>query len=135
MPTTRSHTTISPHRSAPSPTAPAWLRCSTEWARPPSTALRPRGILVVYGNASGPTPPLEIPRLNTGGSLYVTRSTVVHYTATADELRRRTDDLFAWLAEGALRVHIGGRFPVSQVSEAFTALEARQTTGKLLLVH
>ena len=59
----------------------------------------------------------------------------MHYTATADELRRRTDDLFAWLAEGALRVHIGGRFPVSQVSEAFTALEARQTTGKLLLVH
>ena len=98
-------------------------------------SLRPRGILVVYGNASGPTPPLEIPRLNTGGSLYVTRPTVVHYTATADELRRRTDDLFAWLAEGALRVHIGGRFPVSQVSEAFTALEARQTTGKLLLVH
>jgi NADPH2:quinone reductase len=98
-------------------------------------SLRPRGVLVVYGNASGPTPPLEIPRLNTGGSLYVTRPTVVHYTATAEELRGRTDDLFEWLAKGELRVHIGGRFPVSQVRDAFTALEARQTTGKLLLVH
>jgi len=98
-------------------------------------SLRPRGTLVIYGNASGPTPPLEIPRLNAGGSLYVTRPSVVHYTATAEELRGRTDDLFAWLAKGELRVHVGGRFPVSQVSEAFKALEARQTTGKLLLVH
>ena len=98
-------------------------------------SLRPRGTLVIYGAASGPTPPLEIPRLNSGGSLYVTRPSVVHYTATAEELRGRTDDLFAWLAKGELRVHIGGRFPVSQISEAFTALESRQTTGKLLLVH
>ena len=51
------------------------------------------------------------------------------------KLRGRTDDLFAWLAKGELRVHIGGRFPLSQVSEAFTALESRQTTGKLLLVR
>jgi NADPH2:quinone reductase len=98
-------------------------------------SLRPRGVLVVYGNASGPTPPLEIPRLNTGGSLYVTRPTVVHYTATVEELRRRTGDLFAWLAKGELHVHIGGRFPLSEVRAAFTALESRQTTGKLLLVH
>lgn len=89
-------------------------------------SLRPRGILVIYGAASGPTPPLEIPRLNSGGSLYVTRPSVAHYTATAEELRGRTDDLFAWLEKGDLRVHIGGRFPVSLVSEAFTALESRQ---------
>ena len=98
-------------------------------------SLRPRGVLIVYGTASGPTPPLEIPRLNTGGSLYVTRPSVVHYTATAVELRGRTHDLFNWLARGEVQVHIGGRFPVAQVREAFTALESRQTTGKLLLVH
>ena len=98
-------------------------------------SLRPRGMLVVYGTASGPTPPLEIPRLNTGGSLYVTRPTVVHYTATVEELRGRTEDLFSWLARGGLQVHIGGRFPVAQVREAFSALESRQTTGKLLLIH
>jgi NADPH2:quinone reductase len=98
-------------------------------------SLRPRGVLIVYGTASGPTPPLEIPRLNTGGSLYVTRPSVVHYTATAVELRGRTHDLFNWLARGEVQVHIGGRFPVAQVRQAFTALESRQTTGKLLLVH
>jgi NADPH2:quinone reductase len=98
-------------------------------------SLRPRGVLVVYGTASGPTPPLEIPRLNTGGSLYVTRPTVVNYTATVDELRRRTDDLFAWLAAGQLRVHIGGRYPLTRVREAFSALESRATTGKLVLTH
>ena len=98
-------------------------------------SLRPRGVCVVYGTASGPTPPLEIPRLNTGGSLYVTRPTVVHYTATTEELRRRTDDLFTWLASGQLRANIGGRYPVGQISDAFRALESRRSTGKLLLTH
>jgi NADPH:quinone reductase len=63
-------------------------------------SLRARGVLVVYGTSSGPTPPLEIPRLNSGGSLYVTRPTVVHYTATREELRARTDELFGWVASG-----------------------------------
>ncbi len=99
------------------------------------SALRVRGTLVIYGTASGPTPPLEIPRLNSGGSLYVTRPTVVHYARTPEELRARAADLFAWLAKGDLKVTIGGRYPVSQVSEAFTALESRRTTGKLLLTH
>jgi NADPH2:quinone reductase len=98
-------------------------------------ALRIRGTMVVYGNASGPTPALEIPRLNSGGSLYVTRPTVVHYTRTPEELRARAADLFAWLAKGDLKVNIGGRYPLSQVSDAFTALESRRTTGKLLLTH
>jgi NADPH2:quinone reductase len=98
-------------------------------------ALRIRGTLVVYGAASGPTPALEIPRLNSGGSLYVTRPTVVHYTRTPEKLRARAVDLFAWLAKGDLKANIGGRYPVSQVSEALTALESRRTTGKLLLTH
>jgi NADPH2:quinone reductase len=98
-------------------------------------SLRIRGTLVVYGTASGPTPPLEIPRLNSGGSLYVTQPSVVHYTRTVKELRARTDDLFEWIAGGAIRVTLGGRYPVAQVSEAFIALEARQTQGKVLLTH
>lgn len=97
-------------------------------------SLRPRGTLLIYGTASGPTPPLEIPRLNSGGSLYVTRPSVVHYTATTEELRRRTDEVFGWIASGQLAVTIGGRYPRSEVREAFTALESRRTTGKLVLV-
>jgi NADPH:quinone reductase len=97
-------------------------------------SLRPRGTLLIYGTASGPTPPLEIPRLNSGGSLYVTRPSVVHYTATTEELRRRTDEVFGWIASGQLTVTIGGRYPRSEVREAFTALESRRTTGKLVLV-
>jgi NADPH2:quinone reductase len=96
-------------------------------------SLRPRGVLVVYGNAGGPTPPLEIPRLNSGGSLYVTRPTVVHYTASRDELRARTDEVFGWVASGQLRVSIGGRYPLADAARAHEDLESRRTTGKLLL--
>jgi NADPH:quinone reductase len=96
-------------------------------------SLRPRGMLVVYGNASGPTPPLEIPRLNSGGSLYVTRPTVVHYTATREELLARTEEVFGWVASGQLRVSIGGRYPLTDAARAHEDLESRRTTGKLLL--
>ncbi|MET0765249.1 MAG: quinone oxidoreductase [Blastococcus sp.] len=96
-------------------------------------SLRPRGVLVVYGTSSGPTPPLEIPRLNSGGSLYVTRPTVVHYTATREELRARTDEVFGWVASGQLRVSIGGRYPLADAARAHQDLESRRTTGKLLL--
>jgi NADPH:quinone reductase len=96
-------------------------------------SLRPRGVLVVYGTSSGPTPPLEIPRLNSGGSLYVTRPTVVHYTATRDELRARTDEVFGWVASGQLRVSVGGRYPLADAARAHGDLESRRTTGKLLL--
>ena len=97
-------------------------------------SLRPRGMLVVYGTASGPTPPLEIPRLNSGGSLYVTRPTVVHYTATREELRARTDEVFGWVAAGQLKVSVGGRFDLADAREAHQALESRRTTGKLLVL-
>jgi NADPH:quinone reductase len=97
-------------------------------------ALRTRGTLLVYGTASGPTPPLEIPRLNTGGSLYVTRPSIAHYAASTEELRRRTDEVFSWIARGELAVTIGGRYPLPEVVQAFTDLESRRTTGKLVLV-
>jgi len=93
-----------------------------------------RGILVSFGAASGHPPLLEIPRLNPMGSLYVTRPTAVHYTRTPQELRRRTDDLFGWLASEDLKLTIGGRYPVTDAAAAFTALESRATTGKLLLL-
>jgi NADPH2:quinone reductase len=98
-------------------------------------SLRPRGVLVIYGTASGPPPSLDIPRLNTGGSLYVTRPSVAHYAATADELRGRTGQLFTWLTDGRLRPNIGGPYPANRVRDAFAALESRQTTGKVLLIH
>lgn len=93
-----------------------------------------RGTLAVIGYASGPPPALDIPRL-TAGSWYVTRPTVVHHTRTPEELRRRAADVFSWIIAGDLTVHIGARYPLAQVREAFEALEARQTTGKTLLTH
>lgn len=97
--------------------------------------LQVRGTLVVHGTASGPTPPLEIPRLNTGGSLSVTRPSITHFTRTPSELRARTNEVFAWAADGRLRVAIGARFALESASDAFEALESRRTTGKILLLH
>ncbi len=96
-------------------------------------SLRPRGVLVVYGTASGPTPPLDIPRLNTGGSLYVTRPSVAHYTATTDELRRRAAEVFGWVADGTLDVRWGAIYPLVEAAVAQADLGSRRTTGKLLL--
>jgi NADPH2:quinone reductase len=80
-------------------------------------------------------PALDIRRLNSGGSLYVTRPTIVDYTRTPQELRGRTDEHFDWVDRGKLRLKIGGRYSIGQVSEAFTALETRQTMGKVILTH
>jgi NADPH2:quinone reductase len=97
-------------------------------------ALRTRGFLVLYGAASGPPPALEPPRLQSGGSLYLTRPTLVHYTRTRGELLDRARDVFDWIASGQLEVRIGGRYPLEQARQALEDLTARRTTGKLLLV-
>jgi NADPH:quinone reductase len=97
--------------------------------------LQPRGVMVSFGNASGPVPPLDILRLSKGGSLYVTRPTVVNYINEPGELVRRTDELFGWLRSGQLAVSPPTQYPVQDVRAAFEALEARSTTGKLVLVH
>jgi len=97
-------------------------------------ALRRRGLMVLYGAASGPVPPIEPLRLQTGGSLYVTRPTLVDYTATREELLARTSELFGWIADGRLSVRIGGRYPLSEAARAHQDLAGRRTTGKLLLV-
>jgi NADPH2:quinone reductase len=97
-------------------------------------ALRPRGYLVIYGAASGPLPPFDVQRLSTGGSLYLTRPTLAHYTATRDELLRRANDLFTWIAEGRLSVRIGGTYPLAEAARAHADLASRRTSGKLLLI-
>ena len=98
------------------------------------SVLRPRGMLALYGAASGPVDPVAPQRLNAAGSLFLTRPTLAHYVATRDELRWRTGDLFAWIAAGDLSVHIGGRYPLDEAARAHDDLEARRTTGKLLLI-
>jgi NADPH2:quinone reductase len=97
-------------------------------------ALHPRGIMVLYGAASGQVPPLDPQRLNYGGSLFLTRPTLVHYIADRHELLWRAGDLFGWLAEGMLNVRIGGTYPLADAGRAQEDLAARRTTGKLLLL-
>jgi len=95
--------------------------------------LRPRGMMVLFGASSGAVPPFDIQRLNSGGSLYLTRPTVGHYTATTEELRGRADELFAAVLDGTLGVRIGNRFPLAEAAQAHRALEGRGTTGKVIL--
>ena len=97
-------------------------------------ALRPRGTMVLYGAASGPVPPVDPQRLNTGGSLYLTRPTLTHYIATRDELLWRSGEIFDLVASGELEVRIGGRYPLEEAAQAQADLASRQTTGKLLLL-
>ena len=96
-------------------------------------SLRVRGMLVLCGAASGPVPPVDPQRLNAAGSVYLTRPTLGHYTATPEELRRRTDDLFRFIADG-LDVRIYDRYPLAEAARAQMDLESRRTTGKLLLI-
>lgn len=97
-------------------------------------ALRPRGYLVLYGGSSGAVPPFDPQRLNTGGSLFLTRPTLVHYISSRAELLQRSGDLFGWIASGKLTVRIGGRYALADAAQAHEDLAGRQTTGKLLLL-
>lgn len=96
-------------------------------------ALRPRGMLVLYGAASGPVSPFDLSRLGAGGSLFVTRPTLVDYVATRDDLLARAAAVYGWTAEGSLDVRIGALYPLEAARQAQEDLEARRTTGKLLL--
>ncbi len=97
-------------------------------------SLAPRGWMVTFGQSSGPVPPFDPLRLSRAGSLFLTRPTLAHYTATRDDLLRRTQDLFGWIEGGRLRVRIDRRIPLSRAAEAHQALESRATAGKVLLV-
>jgi NADPH2:quinone reductase len=96
--------------------------------------LRPRGMMVSFGNASGPPDPISPLVLSQKGSLYVTRPSLPHYVQTRDELVHRADDLLGWIERGEVRVHIGARYPLQEAADAHRALEGRATTGKVILV-
>jgi len=96
--------------------------------------LRPRGLLALFGQSSGPVPPFNPQLLAAHGSLFLTRPTLGNYIATREELEHRAAELFAAIQNGALRVSIGATFPLAQAAEAHRALEARATTGKVLLI-
>lgn len=96
-------------------------------------SLRPRGYMVLYGSASGPVSPVDPARL-AAGSLFLTRPVLGDYTASREELLERAGAVFGWMAEGKLQVRIGGRYPLEQARQAHEDLEARRTTGKLLLL-
>ena len=95
--------------------------------------LRPRGMLALFGFSSGLVPPFDPAILGTKGSLFLTRPGLNQYMATRDELLSRVTAIFEWLASGALKIRIGHVFPMSDARRAHEDLEARRTTGKVLL--
>jgi len=96
--------------------------------------LAPRGYLVLFGQSSGPAPLFDPQSLNAKGSLFLTRPTTTHYTATQDEILQRAGDIFEWIQTGALKVRVEREFPLAQAADAHRRLESRQTSGKLLLI-
>jgi NADPH2:quinone reductase len=95
--------------------------------------LRRRGMMVTFGNASGPVDPISPLELGTRGSLFLTRPILGDYTATTDELQARAADILGRVAAGRLTVHIGARFAMRDAAQAHRLLESRQSTGKLIL--
>lgn len=95
--------------------------------------LQRRGMMVLFGQSSGPVDPIDPQLLNRKGSLYLTRPSLVHYTATREELLARAGDVLGWVADGSLHVRIDRDLPLEQAAEAHRALEARRTAGKVLL--
>ena len=97
-------------------------------------ALRPRGVMVLFGGASGQVEPLDLQELNARGSLYVTRPSLGAYTRTREELLQRAEAVLGWAARDELSVRVGGRYGLDDVARAHEDLEARRTTGKLLVL-
>jgi NADPH2:quinone reductase len=96
-------------------------------------SLRPRGLMVLFGQSSGPVPPIDPQVLNARGSLYLTRPNLAHYMTNREELFQRAGDLFRWLAAGELDVRIDRVMPLAEAARAHQYLEGRQTRGKVLL--
>jgi NADPH2:quinone reductase len=95
--------------------------------------LRPRGLLALFGASSGPVPPFDLIQLSGKGSLFVTRPTLWHYIATRAELEWRSGDVLGWAAKGELKLRTEHIYPLAEAAQAQTDLEARKTTGKILL--
>jgi NADPH2:quinone reductase len=95
--------------------------------------LRRRGMLVAFGNASGPVPPMDVLTLSRNGSLFLTRPALGDYIVERADLEQRANELFDWIGSGRLAVTVGARYPLAEAAEAHRALEGRQTIGKVLL--
>jgi len=95
--------------------------------------LRPRGYLVLFGGASGAVPPFDLIKLSQKGSLYITRPTLGHYTATREELEWRAGEVMQWIVDGDLNLRIHHVYSLDEAQQAHRDLEGRKTTGKLLL--
>jgi len=96
--------------------------------------LRPRGMMALYGQSSGPVGPFDLQVLNAKGSLFVTRPSLNHHVATRDELVQRAGELLGWIRDGKLKLRTEFEFPLKDAAEAHRALEGRKTTGKVLLI-
>ena len=96
-------------------------------------SLRPRGTLALFGASSGPVPPVDPQRLNSSGSLFLTRPSLGHHLLTREELEWRAGDVFNWISTGTIHIRIGGTYPLDEARKAHEDLEGRRTTGKLLI--
>ncbi|MEV6559077.1 quinone oxidoreductase [Nocardia sp. NPDC051756] len=97
-------------------------------------SLRVRGMLALFGAASGPVPPFDLQRLNGAGSLFVTRPSLAFYTRDRAELVWRATDIFNAIANGTLSILIGATYPLAEAEQAHRDLEARKTTGSIVLL-
>ena len=97
-------------------------------------SLAPRGMLVSFGQSSGAVPPFDPLRLSQGGSLYLTRPTLIHYVGSREELLSRAGEVLGWVRDGTLRVRVDREVPLADAAAAHQALEARETAGKVLLI-
>jgi len=98
------------------------------------SCLAPRGMMVLFGQSSGPVGPFDPQVLSQKGSLFLTRPTLVHYIATRAELLARADEVLGWIKSGKLKLRIERELPLAQAAEAHRLLEGRKTTGKVLLI-
>jgi NADPH2:quinone reductase len=97
-------------------------------------SLARRGTMALFGQASGPVPPLDPNILNAKGSIYLTRPSLFHYIVTREELASRAEEVLGWIQEGSLKLRIGLELPLREAAAAHRALEGRTTTGKVLLL-
>jgi NADPH:quinone reductase len=97
-------------------------------------SLRPRGLMALFGQSSGPVPPFDPTILNGKGSLFLTRPSLAHHCAERSELEWRAGDVLGWIAAGQLKLHIDATYPLADAPQAHRDLEGRKTTGKLLLI-
>lgn len=97
-------------------------------------ALRVRGMLVLFGAASGPVPPVDPQRLNAAGSVFLTRPTLAHHVRAPEELRWRAGAVLAAVLDGSLRLRVGATYPLAEAARAHTDLQSRSTTGSIVLL-